>query len=175
MGYCGECDASLSAELSFCPVCGARVDPDSAAASGPLALFAAPADWDPRRPVLSVAASILLLWAAAHTLAAGYAGGVGALFFGTAGVAIVPRVRLAVGRLGGRKPANPGLFELVVLLLIGLYYAVLVAIAVAVLYGAATSDQRHLVPGSRFAVVQAYVVAVVIRRAARVVRSIREA
>lgn len=157
MGYCEACHSELSADLEFCPVCGTRVPASQRQASGVAALFAASDDWDPRAPVLSVATSVLLLWAALHRLEAGP---FGVLVFALPGLAILPRVRLAIGRWGGRKPAEPGVLALVVVISTVLLYAFLAGSAALTLYLAAGSEHSYAVPVSRFAPVQAYVLSV---------------
>lgn len=172
MAYCDECHAELSADLEFCPSCGTRRPSDDARSNGLGSLFARPADWEPRAPVLSVATSMLLLWAALHRLEAGP---FGVLVFAVPGLAILPRVRLAIGRWGGRKPADPGVLALVVAILTVLLYAILAGSAALTLYLAATSPVQYTVPVGRFAPVQAYVVAVLLVEAIRRVRSLRAA
>lgn len=172
MGYCDECRSELSADVECCPVCGTHAPPSQRERSGLLALLSVTEDWDPRAPVLSVATSVLLLWAALHRLEAGPGGFFSYLF---AGVLIVPRVRLVIGRLAGRKPANPFTNDLIAVLLFVLLYAILAGSAALVLYVAATNGRSYVVPVSRFAPVQAYVLAAVGVSVVRAVRPLRAA
>lgn len=167
MRYCQECQASVSTNVDFCPVCATHVDEDAPTGLG--ALVAAPEDWHPRRPVLSVAASILLGWATAHLLDVGGAEALLALlFYAPAAVLIVPRVRLILGRLAGPQAADPGLIELLVVGSVLVLYALLVGSAALALYGGAGSTD--VVPGSRFALLQAYVAAALLVGGFRAIR-----
>lgn len=172
MAYCEACHSKLADDLEFCPVCGTRTPSGQQRASGVRALFAASEEWDPRAPVLSVATSVLLLWAALHRLEAGP---FGVLVFGIPGLFVLPRVRLAIGRWGGRKPADPGVLTLVVVISTVVLYAILAASAWGALYRAARGGgaARYVVPVSEFAPVQAYVIALVLVSLARRVRRYR--
>lgn len=167
MRFCPDCHAWLSADQDFCAVCVTELDGD--VPTGIRALYARPPNWVPRRPVLSVAASIVLFWAAAHRVDVGEFALVSAVFFVPAAVLIVPRVRLVVGRLLGAQPTEPDvLTELAVVGSVVVLYALLVGSALVALYAGA--GRGTFVPGSRFAAVQAYAAALLLVRGLRTVR-----
>jgi len=146
--YCPSCGEEIPDDSEFCRHCGESLSPsvnqdpsnagdiatDPSETLEPEEAESDPNQWNPKYPIISVFASIMLLWTALE-----YEGVSNILIFGVPAVLIIPRVRRNVvswvQEQFNEDPTSKG-----AIIAIGAIYAILMGMATLLIIGSTAND-----------------------------------